>query len=109
VSPAAGRGLSRRSVQGYLAHKKPRPPGPYSRIMPKALRGGAVSYERGTPAPERILSAFSTSRRSRALTQEIIQLKINSIVNGFPALIRLSTGLINRCPITMNEKKLCFI
>jgi len=25
------------------------PLGPYSRIMPRALRGGAVSYERGTP------------------------------------------------------------
>ena len=39
-------------VQGYLAHKKPRPQGPFSRTIPRALwwpyGGGAVSYERGT-------------------------------------------------------------
>ena len=43
-------------VQGYLAHKKQRPQGAHSRNMPRALwrpyGGGAVSYERGTPAEQ---------------------------------------------------------
>ena len=45
---------SRIQVQGYLAHKKTSPVGPYSRTLPRALLWssgkGAVSYERGTPA-----------------------------------------------------------
>ena len=45
-----------RAIQGYLAHKKQRPPwdptvglclGPYG-----GPRWGAVSYERGTPVPD---------------------------------------------------------
>ena len=44
--------LSGAGVQGYLAHKKQPPLGPYSRPMPRVLLdtgGSTVSYERGTP------------------------------------------------------------
>ena len=43
-------------VQGYLAHKKPRPlrtlQKDYAQGPMEVLRGGAVSYERGTPVCE---------------------------------------------------------
>ena len=44
------------TVQGYLAHKKQRPPSTlqydYTQGPMVVLGGGAVSYERGTPARE---------------------------------------------------------
>ena len=36
-------------LEGYLAHKKQPHLGPYGRPVPRAIGGGAVSYERGTP------------------------------------------------------------
>ena len=41
--------LGPEALQGYLAHKKCFPLGPYSRNMPGFLGGWAFSYERGAP------------------------------------------------------------
>jgi len=48
VRDSAGRGALEKNatVQGYLAHKKHPPVGPYSRPMPKALGRSAVQAAR---------------------------------------------------------------
>ena len=54
-------------------------------------------------------SYFEPGNQARVSSGEPFNSNENALVNGFPALIKFSLGLINRSTITMNEKEFIII
>ena len=89
-----------RSLQGYLAHKKQHPLGPYRRTMPRAQRWSqgrwAVSYERGDPvlASCHCDQQLVTTKQSKELIPTLGALPSRSNPVQDPVLTRLvSSGM----------------